>query len=693
LVDILKSLPDSELESLVSRLGVRIDPAKRLDPPQQIARALVALPDLRDPSRLPQASVELLHRIAEARGVLHVSAVPPAMQPLAERGLVFARAEGKGQVELVLPAAYLVQLRAWEGEDPRGVRALLAQAPFETVSAIAGHYLGRPATPPIALSLEGAWEVLGDSEKLAEEIDKLSATERRVLEGVEELGGEVDTEELLELEREPLRLRTASGATPSRRGVGFSLERRGLLIPVHPNRHVVPTEVGSIIGATRNAEREARREQVRAFVLSGDHAPRRAKFSLDPAPLAMALALAVREPGNEVRAGIGTPKSLVTKLATRFGREPYHVAMLVALSRAVGLWDASAISSSAPPGSCNVHDLARLLFGAWRRGGAWDEARSDGETLRLPPDQRDSSGSSVVRDLVLEALRDLGESRWIPWTSLEGYLASDHRIPGVERLLRRWAERVGVEAAMPMEVARRIVLESLPALGIIDLGEDDAEEGGPQIALRLTPRGRALLTDKVPAHDATPSKFLDTHVLRIGANGRVSAILGIFGFVDVGRAAETLDLIVAPQTLARALSAGYEADALRQRIEAIAPLPETLSRTLAQASVVVGRGSFVASAGFLWVDDANVRELLRTRRSTAELFVDPSPPGGLLVSAQVDLDRLARRCRTVGVEITVEGQVVRAKTMPPPAVTTSATHRRSSSTRMPKVEKIDKANE
>jgi len=690
LVDILKALPDAELSSLVSRLGVRIDPAKRLDPPQQIARALVALPDIRDPSRLPPASVELLHRVAEARGTLLVTAVPPALQPLIERGIVFARSESKGQVELLLPAAYLVQLRAWEGEDPRGMRALLAQAPFETVSAIAGHYLGRPATPPIALSLETAWELLGDPDKLAEEIEKLSATERRVLEGVEMLGGEVDTEELLELEREPLRLRTASGATPSRRGVGFSLERRGLLIPMHPNRHVVPTEVAKIIGHARNAEREARREQVRTFVLSGDHAPRRARFSMDPGAFAMALALAIREPGNEVRPGIGTPKSMVTKLATRFGREPGQVALLVALSRAVGLWDASAISASAPPGSLMLHELSRLLFLAWKRGGAWDEARSEPEMLRLPADQRDSSASGVVRDLVLEALRDLGESRWIPWASLEGYLRTDHRIPGVERLLRRWAERVGVEPVPPMEVARRVILESLPSLGILDVGEDDATEGDAQtahVAIRLTPRGRALVADKEPTHDGTPSKFLDTHVLRLGPTAKVSSIFGIFGFVDVGRAAETLDLIVAPQTLARALSAGYEADSLRQRIEAIAPLPETLSRTLAAASVVVGRGTFVPACGFLWVDDANVRELLRTRRSTSEMFLDPSPTGGLLVSAAVDLDRLVRRCRTVGVEIVTDGQVLRARSLPPPASSTSGAHRKSSSssTRMPKI--------
>jgi hypothetical protein len=119
-------------------------------------------------------------------------------------------------------------------------------------------------------------------------------------------------------------------------------------------------------------------------------------------------------------------------------------------------------------------------------------------------------------------------------------------------------------------------------------------------------------------------------------------------------------------------------------------LPETLSRTLQQASVVVGRGSFVPSSGFLWVDDANVRELLRTRRSTAELFLDPSPPGGLLVSSQIDLERLVRRCRTVGVEIVLEGQVVKARTIPPGSVNQSGAIRKSSSQRMPKV---NKANE
>jgi len=687
LTDILRALPQSELDGLIDRLAIRIDAAKRIDVPSQIARALVSLPELRDPTRLHPACVELIHRVAEARGSLVVLSVPPGLEPLLARGLMFARSTGGG-VELILPSAYLVQLKAWEGEDPRGLRPLLAQAQFETMSAIASHYLGRPATPPIALSLETALETLTNPQRLAEEIGKLSLTERRVLEGVEAEGGEVDTEELLELEREPLRLRTATGATPSRRGVGFSLERRALLIPVHPNRHVVPTEVSAIIGAVHHSQRAAQREEVKVFVATGDHAPRRAHFSLDPTPLAMSVAVAARESSvrspegrsqgsgafADVRAGVGTPKSLVQKLAARFGRDPPHVALVVSLSRAIGLWETSATNASSPPGSLTMQELTRHLFVTWRRGGAWDEARSEPEVLRLAPDSRDSSPAGVVREMVLEALKELGEGRWVPWSSLAGWLRNDHRTPGLARLLRRWAERVGADSVDPVEVARRIVHESLPALGILDLGEDEdlphdpaADGDSPPIALRLTARGRALLADKTPTVDAAPSKFIDAHVLRVGGQSRVGAVLAIASFIEVGRAAETLDLIVAPQTLARALSAGLEADVLRARIEALAPLPEALARTLAQASVVVGRASWVPAAGLLWVEDANVREMLRTRRATQELFVDPSPPGALLVAAGVDLDRLARRCRTVGVEILSDGQVVRARTVPPPS--------------------------
>ncbi|HMJ11211.1 MAG TPA: hypothetical protein VK524_07370, partial [Polyangiaceae bacterium] len=65
LVEVLRQLPEGELQSLIDRLRIRIDEAKRIDVPSQVARALVMLPEVRDPAQLPGPTRELLYRIAE----------------------------------------------------------------------------------------------------------------------------------------------------------------------------------------------------------------------------------------------------------------------------------------------------------------------------------------------------------------------------------------------------------------------------------------------------------------------------------------------------------------------------------------------------------------------------------------------------------------------------------------------------
>ncbi|MCA9620806.1 MAG: hypothetical protein KC731_17400, partial [Myxococcales bacterium] len=47
---ILRALPDKELRALIDRMGIRVDAKKRIDEPAQVARALLRLPDLREPS-------------------------------------------------------------------------------------------------------------------------------------------------------------------------------------------------------------------------------------------------------------------------------------------------------------------------------------------------------------------------------------------------------------------------------------------------------------------------------------------------------------------------------------------------------------------------------------------------------------------------------------------------------------------
>ncbi len=669
LVDVLRVLPERELESLIARLKIRTDEAKRIDVPSQVARMLLQLPEIRDTSLLAGPTRELLYRIAEARGVLVASALPPAVEPLVARGIVFVRGSQRG-VELLLPIAFMLQLRSWEGEDPRGVRALLSQVSQDVAGSIAGHYLGRPATPPMALALEPAWELLTNAPKLARDLEELAPLERKLLAAVDTVGGEVETDELLDLEREPLRLRGATGATPSRRGVGFALERRGYLVPVHPNRHIIPSEVATVVGAARRAERDTQRHEIKNFVLADDHAPRRARFAEEPAALALAMALTVRDPSLELRTDIGTPRSLIGKLSTRFGKDPERVAFIAALSRAIGLWDPSAVSVASPPGSHEVGGLGKALFDAWRRGGAWDEARPDAEVMRIAQGSREASAVGSVRDLVLEALQELGDGRWVPWEAVAGYVRSDSRAPGLARLIQRWALRAAVEPMTPAEIARRIAFESLHALGVVDIGDADSDEAdslGP--TLRITPRGRAFLSEGTasggPKSSSDLSRFTDNQALRIGPLTKTGHVLSLSPFVEVGAVTGTLDVLLTAQTLALALGAGFEADVIQARIEQVASLPDPIARMLAQASAVIGRAEFVATSGFLWVEDPEVRELLRTRRQTQDLFVDPSPPSGLLLVAGIDLERLARRCRSLGVEVVVEGEVYRTRSIPP----------------------------
>jgi hypothetical protein len=670
---ILRALPPREIDALVERMGIRIDDKKRIDGPAQVARALVRLPDVREPSRLPPPSAELLRRIAESNGSLLVVTLPAGLEVLVRRGIVYARLTDQG-IELVLPTAFLVQMKSWEGEDPHSLRALLADAPFETASAVASHYLGRPATPPIALSLEPAWEVLGDAAALRSEIERIAHQERRLLDQIEQVGGEVDSSELMDLEREPMRVRGAYGVAAGRRGAAFSLEKRGFLFPLHPNRYVIPTEVAAVIGDERRRQREERREQIRSHVIAEDHLPRRARFSTDPAPVAVGLTLGLREGGAEVRAGVGTPRSIVTRLAQRFGRDVEATSLLGALCRAVGLWESSGVSAASPPGSLRLWQLSALLFDTWRRGGAWDEARSDSELLRVAPEHRDPSPVGVLREMVLDALQDLGEGQWVPYEALTAYVADDPRAAGLERLFVRWARRVGLSTPEPMEIARRILLESLPALGVVDVGGADTAQAGragepKNVALRLTSRGRELIAGEQSSQRAAHNaELVQSRRLRVGMGARVADVLDLWPFVELVAADGALELEVSAAAVARGLAEGIQASEMRARLEALAPLSHELGDALEEAGTVIGRGELVAAAGFVWIEDREIRALLLSSQGAADLFVDPSPPGGLLVAPGVDPERLTRRCRALGVDIRLDETVARVSrsTVPPP---------------------------
>jgi hypothetical protein len=142
----------------------------------------------------------------------------------------------------------------------------------------------------------------------------------------------------------------------------------------------------------------------------------------------------------------------------------------------------------------------------------------------------------------------------------------------------------------------------------------------------------------------------------------------LFPFSELGKVDNRLEVVISHAAISRAVSNGVDGELIRAGIQAVAPPSDVVSRALDQLSVVLGRVMFVQTAGFLWCDDADVRELLRSRRQTQELFLDPSPPAGLLVVPGKTVELLARRCRSLGVELLVEGQVVRARSTVPPGL-------------------------
>ncbi len=287
--------------------------------------------------------------------------------------------------------------------------------------------------------------MLTTPDKLSTELRNLPPQDRKLLHSVEEVGGEVDTEELLEMEREPVRLQRRGWGDAVQTWCGLLARAPRILVPVHPNRHSIPTEVAMLVGAERLAEREELRRRIRDQVAREDYIPQRARFAYDLTPLAVGLAMAVQAGEGEIRPGVGTPKSLISKMSTRFGRSPDSIALTSALSRIAGLWGEASLSPDAPPGALRLGEVGHLLYKTWRRGAAWDESRPNGELLRVQGEAREAGAVGVVRSIVVEALQELSDGQWAPWGAFAQYLAADGRTPGLTPSLQKQAQKLGIE--------------------------------------------------------------------------------------------------------------------------------------------------------------------------------------------------------------------------------------------------------
>ena len=145
LVDVLRALPERELESLIERLRIGIDEAKRIDVPSQ-SRALSTRCQKHAISKLPRRSASSLP-ITEARGGLVVEVCRASRAPRCSR-FVFARGRRDG-VELLLPIA--TGANATGRVRIRGGSRIDGTVDTGGRGQHRGAHLGRPATPKMAL--------------------------------------------------------------------------------------------------------------------------------------------------------------------------------------------------------------------------------------------------------------------------------------------------------------------------------------------------------------------------------------------------------------------------------------------------------------------------------------------------------------------------------------------------------------
>ncbi len=669
LQDCLEALTPSERAALRTRRGIVLDPNKRIDEVEQTARAIVAETDLRK-SRFPTEVRLLLQRLANNNGVVIDGASDVGAQLLIDLGIAYrVRESGKGSAArsgkrlahnaLVLPSAFLVQVPPANGDDPRGLRQLLGRAEHEIIALMLQTVVGKPMAVSGPLALQEVWEVISKSGELEERIKSLPAQEARLLDAIERSGSEVSTDELLALDDTPGLYRTASGIAVPKRGAPYMLQRRAMLFPVGVDRFVLPTEVSRIVGGARAQERAERRKGLLATLSSDDHSPNRARFAKDPSSVVAAALGMLRAWDVALRDDVAVPRASIRRIAERLGEREEAIALLVSLARSCGFGRLVSGGTTVPSSLSRVavSDLATQVRAAYRRGGAWDETRVVSESLRAAGDTTSSAGA-LLRAMLFDALDDSIRDRWVPVELLVRLVLEDPRAAGARRIHERARrERAGQYRETLEEALRAMLVESLPALGLADVGED-------QTAIRYRVRERSL-------GDVGAVPTLSRSTLEVPQSTPLHALLAFADCAEPEHLRSDNGAVlfnVGVGAIARSRARGLSEAEIVERLEAIG-LEGPYSGTLAELATSVSETREIEAVEVsvaLRVDDEELRATLLADATFRRMVLDASSAPWLLVKPDADLPRVQARLQRLGVRVQVIVPA-RSQSEPPPA--------------------------
>jgi len=669
-------LSPADREMLRNRRGIRLDPKKRLDEIEQTARSLVAETDLRH-SKFPADVRQLLQRLAVAGGVLPGGANDPGARLLCDLGIAYrpapatppaptktrgARAATNASsasglrlaaTSLVLPSAFLVQVPAGEGEDPTSIRACFSMIDPEIIGPMASQVLGKPLGISGPMALQEVWEVITQPGWLEKQVAELPGAEARLLDAIERVGAEVNTEELLALDQAPGLYRTQSGIAVPKRGAPYMLQRRALLFQLGVERFVIPTEVARIVGAPRQQERASRQASIEAAVRAEDHLPLRARYARDPSLATVASLAMLRTWEVPVRPDVAVPRAALKRVAERIGEKEEGITMLVALARAAGFGRlATPLATAVGSLQLRVTDVGAALWRTYIHGGAWDETRVEPEVLRSGIVARATTAVVTARRVLLDALEVVAKERWATVDAVLEYAATDPRHAAVQRLHERaMRERPGVFKDAVADAWRVMLTQSFPLLGAVDVAEDGT-------AVRLVGRVLSGGTEMKPLGVKEARPTVARTSIDVPACVWVHALLDL---ADVGEldhikpepAPGSLVFSLGAAALTRGRARGLTGQQVEARLRALGmapPFPAAVSELIAGLSDS-REARFIGCSGVIVADDPSVRAELRADPSVRRMLVEFEMGEVLLVRPDADMERLQTRLARLGVRL------------------------------------------
>ncbi len=629
LLESVLRLDPERLEALAARWHIALDTKKRLTLAEQVARGLVLVPRWIEPQRLNAREREAVRLLSVAPKGLLEDALPTGLDALLDDGFLYR--DPLRNERIYMPSAFRLQLPSSPSDSPRAARLLLQHVNEETARELCQYHLKRVPPLPWPMLLETVLERLEDVEWVRAELLKLDETERALLWAIDTVGGEVNGEEVLELSREPVRIAHGGNVRVPRRSAIFALARRGLVIS-RAEGWLIPDEVERLTGRERRGRAGIERQRLLMSRHTHDLTPSRATLAVPAGPLTVALMATLASQRELPSEGRGLSRVSVRRAAQVLRADAERAEFLLCLARAEGLFSSHA----------TVRSASERLVAVWRRGGAWDEAAIESDSFR-PGHPSTSRATQLIREALLDTLALLPSGEFALLSDVQAVCCADRRAISAQRGLTT-AVRSGQDVRdSVLDVLSVLLKRSLPALGLVDVGE---VELGP--VLRLSQQGRRWLERAEESRGVEEARegehgasWVGEMRLRCGASCEAGAIVETARYGETWLEDQDIGITLSESTLLAAADHDPDLAGLRGGLAALRlPLTAALEASFERATAQKPMCALLRTSAFVAIDDPDLRDAVYRDKDGAGLWAGPPLAEGLLVKPGVSTARV-----------------------------------------------------